>query len=186
MIIVARWPPRAVTVPAVTPPTPDTAGSETAARIAAAYASDGPAIELGSVVHGGDPHPEAPVGMPLAMLNRHGLIAGATGTGKTKTLQLIAEQLSAAGVPVVLADIKGDPSDGRGGIGLSGPAGRPSARCRTDRGIIRPTWVRSAYRTATGYNPRSAARAVRAAPTARVTAFLRIHHPSTSGAPRPG
>src|SRR4051794_41864144 len=46
--------------------------------------------------------------MPLAMLNRHGLIAGATGTGKTKTLQLIAEQLSAAGVPVVLADLKGD------------------------------------------------------------------------------
>src|SRR4051794_413939 len=46
--------------------------------------------------------------MPLAMLNRHGLIAGATGTGKTKTLQLIAEQLSAAGVPVVLADVKGD------------------------------------------------------------------------------
>src|SRR3712207_897845 len=46
--------------------------------------------------------------MPLSMLNRHGLVAGATGTGKTKTLQLIAEQLSAAGVPVFLADIKGD------------------------------------------------------------------------------
>src|SRR3712207_3896474 len=42
------------------------------------------------------------------MLNRHGLVAGATGTGKTKTLQVMAEQLSAAGVPVVLADIKGD------------------------------------------------------------------------------
>ena len=46
--------------------------------------------------------------MPLSMLNRHGLVAGATGTGKTKTLQLIAEQLSDAGVPVFLADIKGD------------------------------------------------------------------------------
>ena len=46
--------------------------------------------------------------MPLAVLNRHGLVAGATGTGKTKTLQVMAEQLSAAGVPVVLADIKGD------------------------------------------------------------------------------
>ena len=56
----------------------------------------------------GSPHPDALVRMPLAMLNRHGLIAGATGTGKTKTLQLIAEQLSAAGVPVVLADLKGD------------------------------------------------------------------------------
>ena len=42
------------------------------------------------------------------MLNRHGLVAGATGTGKTKTLQLITEQLSAAGVPVFAADIKGD------------------------------------------------------------------------------
>jgi DNA helicase HerA-like ATPase len=48
--------------------------------------------------------------MPLSMLNRHGLVAGATGTGKTKTLQLIAEQLSSAGVPVFLADIKGDVS----------------------------------------------------------------------------
>ncbi len=42
------------------------------------------------------------------MLNRHGLVAGATGTGKTKTLQLLAEQLSADGVPVFAADIKGD------------------------------------------------------------------------------
>ena len=49
-----------------------------------------------------------PVRIPLAMLNRHGLVAGATGTGKTKTLQLLAEQLSAAGVPVFAADIKGD------------------------------------------------------------------------------
>ena len=46
--------------------------------------------------------------IPLAMMNRHGLIAGATGTGKTKTLQLMAEQLSAAGVPVFAADVKGD------------------------------------------------------------------------------
>ena len=42
------------------------------------------------------------------MMNRHGLIAGATGTGKTKTLQLLTEQLSAQGVPVFVADIKGD------------------------------------------------------------------------------
>ena len=46
--------------------------------------------------------------IPLAMMNRHGLIAGATGTGKTKTLQIIAEQLSANGVPVFAADIKSD------------------------------------------------------------------------------
>ena len=48
------------------------------------------------------------VRIPLAMLNRHGLVAGATGTGKTKTLQLLGEQLSAAGVPVFVADVKGD------------------------------------------------------------------------------
>ena len=49
-----------------------------------------------------------PIRIPLAMLNRHGLVAGATGTGKTKTLQLLAEQLTASGVPVFAADIKGD------------------------------------------------------------------------------
>ena len=48
------------------------------------------------------------VAVALSMLNRHGLIAGATGTGKTKTLQLLAGQLSQAGVPVFVADIKGD------------------------------------------------------------------------------
>lgn len=51
---------------------------------------------------------QSPVTMNLGMLNRHGLIAGATGTGKTVTLKVIAEQLSLAGVPVFLADIKGD------------------------------------------------------------------------------
>src|SRR5687768_8997098 len=50
------------------------------------------------------------------MMNRHGLIAGATGTGKTKTLQLMAEQLSAAGIPVFVSDIKGDLS----GLGSPG------------------------------------------------------------------
>ena len=52
--------------------------------------------------------PGAVVQLPAAMLNRHGLIAGATGTGKTKTLQLMAEQISALGVPVFAADMKGD------------------------------------------------------------------------------
>ncbi len=80
----------------------------TAAGIAAGYASTGPALELGSVVAGGVPHPTAQVRVPLSMMTRHGLVAGATGTGKTKTLQLLAEQLSAQGVPVVLADVKGD------------------------------------------------------------------------------
>src|SRR5215216_5969711 len=73
-----------------------------------AYASTGNAITLGAVLSDGECHPEPIVQMPLAMLNRHGLIAGATGTGKTRTLQLVAEQLSRAGVPVFLSDVKGD------------------------------------------------------------------------------
>ncbi|MBA4025706.1 MAG: ATPase [Gordonia sp.] len=86
-----------------------------AREIAAGYATDGVALELGTVVVEGKADASAKVRIPLAMMNRHGLIAGATGTGKTKTLQVIAEQLSAAGVPVVMADIKGDLS------GLSRP-----------------------------------------------------------------
>jgi DNA helicase HerA-like ATPase len=86
-----------------------------AQQIAAGYATTGQALDLGSVVVGGTVDPSAQIRIPLAMMNRHGLVAGATGTGKTKTLQLIAEQLSAAGVPVVMADFKGDLS------GLSRP-----------------------------------------------------------------
>jgi DNA helicase HerA-like ATPase len=102
----------------------------TAAAIAAGYAFDGPALELGSVVHGGRPHPGAAVRLPLAMMNRHGLVAGATGTGKTKTLQLLAEQLSAAGVPVVLADVKGDLT----GLSRPGEAGDRITRRAADTG----------------------------------------------------
>lgn len=75
--------------------------------IRAGYDFDAPALEMGALVNG-DALPQVPVRIPLAMTNRHGLIAGATGTGKTKTLQVLAEQLSAAGVPVFAADIKGD------------------------------------------------------------------------------
>lgn len=78
--------------------------------IAEAYATRGPAIELGKGVLAGALAPGALVRLPLATMNRHGLIAGATGTGKTKTMQVIAEQLSAAGVPVFVADVKGDVS----------------------------------------------------------------------------
>ncbi len=84
--------------------------SEIADKLGHAYAFDGPALELGALVLEGEAHPEARIRVPLSMLNRHGLVAGATGTGKTKTLQLMAEQLSDAGVPVFLADIKGDVS----------------------------------------------------------------------------
>ena len=96
-------------------PRGDVGGAGAGARIAGGYAFDGPALELGAVVARRHRRtPTARVRMPLSMLNRHGLVAGATGTGKTKTLQLMAEQLSAAGVPVFLADIKGDVS-GHGG-----------------------------------------------------------------------
>ncbi|NYD66964.1 helicase HerA-like domain-containing protein [Agromyces atrinae] len=75
--------------------------------IRAGYAFEGPALEMGALVNG-DPLADVPVRIPLAMTNRHGLVAGATGTGKTRTLQGLAEQLSAHGVAVFAADIKGD------------------------------------------------------------------------------
>jgi hypothetical protein len=71
-----------------------------ALRIASGYAFSGPALHLGALLWDGQCLPDAQVRVPLAMLNRHGLVAGATGTGTGKTLQLIAEQLSAQGVPV--------------------------------------------------------------------------------------
>ena len=64
---------------------------------------------------------DGPVSLPLRYANRHGLIAGATGTGKTVTLQVLAEGFSAAGTPVFLADVKGDLS------GLCAP-GEPSGK----------------------------------------------------------
>ncbi|MFG2338160.1 helicase HerA-like domain-containing protein [Streptomyces yangpuensis] len=88
--------------------TADAAGP--AGQIAAGYAFTGPALDLGALLWDGACLPDRQIRIPLSMLNRHGLVAGATGTGKTKTLQLIAEQLSANGVPVFLADIKGDVS----------------------------------------------------------------------------
>jgi hypothetical protein len=86
--------------------------------LAAGYGFTEPAITLGSALEGGTVHKEPKVKVPIAMLNRHGLVAGATGTGKTRTLQLLTEQLSASGVPVFVADIKGDLS----GLALPGQA----------------------------------------------------------------
>lgn len=73
-----------------------------------AYRFGGPSFVLGTAMLDGEPLETALVRVPLATLNRHGLIAGATGTGKTKTLQILAEQLSREGVPSLLMDIKGD------------------------------------------------------------------------------
>jgi hypothetical protein len=74
----------------------------------AGYGFTEPSLTLGAALDGTRTITDPKVRVPLAMTNRHGLIAGATGTGKTRTLQLLAEQFSAAGVPVFVADIKGD------------------------------------------------------------------------------
>jgi DNA helicase HerA-like ATPase len=72
------------------------------------YTCQGDYIALGSAILDGETVADAQVKVPLKTMNRHGLIAGATGTGKTKTLQVLSEQLSERGVPVLLMDVKGD------------------------------------------------------------------------------
>ncbi|WP_024448360.1 helicase HerA-like domain-containing protein [Mycolicibacterium iranicum] len=104
--------------------------STPAQQIASGYAVEGTALELGAVVVDGVCNPEARVRIPLAMLNRHGLVAGATGTGKTKSLQVLAEQLSSFGVPVVMADVKGDLS----GLSRPGEPGEKVAQRAADTG----------------------------------------------------
>jgi DNA helicase HerA-like ATPase len=80
------------------------------------YTFQGETIKIGAAILAGTVIPEAEIFLPLKTMNRHGLVAGATGTGKTKSFQMIAEGLSDASVPVLLMDIKGDLS----GIGAAG------------------------------------------------------------------
>jgi DNA helicase HerA-like ATPase len=107
--------------------------------IRAGYAFEGPALDMGALVNG-EALPEVQVRIPLAMTNRHGLIAGATGTGKTRTLQTLAEQLAAAGVPVFAADMKGDLS----GVATPGD-GNEKLLART--AAIGQEWTPKASRT---------------------------------------
>ncbi len=131
-------------VPADAPPPAEPADppvDPVEAAVAAGYAFTGPALELGALMRDADGlagRRPVPVRIPLGMLNRHGLVAGATGTGKTKTLQLLAEQLSAAGVPVFAADVKGDLS------GLSTP-GETSDKVVQRAASVGQSW------TATGF-----------------------------------
>ena len=104
----------------------------------AAFPASSSSVTLGAVVHGGECNPEPSVCIPLSMMNRHGLIAGATGTGKTKTLQLLAEQLSAAGVPVFVSDVKGDLS----GLGAAGEGGERVSQRAGDTGY---TWKGASF-----------------------------------------
>ncbi len=127
----------------------------------AGYALSEPGLVIGSPMHDGEVFNDARVQVALSMLNRHGLIAGATGTGKTKTLQLLAGQLSKAGVPVFVADIKGDLT------GLAAPGDRhqpqaPGARDLTGLGLraVRPSRS-SSCRSPASSAPRSARRSTR-------------------------
>jgi DNA helicase HerA-like ATPase len=104
----------------------------------AGYGFTDPALVLGAALDGAGVHPEPKVRIPLGTMNRHGLIAGATGTGKTRTLQLLTEQLSAAGVPVFVADVKGDLS------GLAVP-GTPNERVTGRASDIGWSWTPAAY-----------------------------------------
>ncbi|MBC7687883.1 MAG: DUF853 family protein, partial [Aquabacterium sp.] len=78
------------------------------AAINAGYTFNGESVKIGAAMLAGEVISDAAIYLPLKTMNRHGLIAGATGTGKTKTLQMISEFLSDASVPVLLMDIKGD------------------------------------------------------------------------------
>lgn len=128
---------RAQTEPTQTEPT--FAGdplSEHAELVRSGYAFEGSVLEIGALVEADVAVPGAQVRIPLGMLNRHGLVAGATGTGKTKTLQVLAEQVAAQGVPVFAADIKGDLS----GIAVPGtPNEKLTARCESIGQSWQPT-----------------------------------------------
>ena len=107
-------------------------------EITTGYTFKGESILIGGAILDGVPVDGLQVRAPLSMFNRHGLISGATGTGKTKTLQGIAEGLSDAGVPVILMDIKGDLS------GLAAP-GNPHPKVDERHKHIGSPWKAEAF-----------------------------------------
>lgn len=109
-----------------------------ATQIQTAYSWDVPAITIGTLIDGGARVPGVSAAMPVPMFNRHLLVAGATGTGKTRTLQLLAEGLSAAGSSVLLCDVKGDLT------GL-GEAGASSEKLLARTAANGQEWVSSSF-----------------------------------------
>ena len=138
--------------------------------MSAGYGLTEPGLVIGSPMLDGELANDTRVQVALSMLNRHGLIAGATGTGKTKTLQLLAGQLSKAGVPVFVADIKGDLT----GLAAPGDAANPKVIERMEslgralRGVGPPGRVpvadREARRAGPGDRPFLRAAAARQGP----------------------
>jgi DNA helicase HerA-like ATPase len=117
------------------------------AMLAGGYGFTDPSVTLGAAMDGKTLHQEPKIRIPLAMMNRHGLIAGATGTGKTKTLQLLTEQLSAQGVPVFVGDMKGDLS----GLAMPGdPDDRVTSRASDVGWTWKPTGVPVEFVSLTG------------------------------------
>ena len=167
--------------------------SEFGPSIAEAYAAEGPTVDLGRGVLEDEVAPEAVVQIPLRMMNRHGLVAGATGTGKTITLQTIAEQLSAAGVSVFAADVKGDVS----GMGLPGEAGGPAEKRMGGLGLpYAPTGFPVEYlslggigpgvpvrATVTDFGPQLLAKVLKANETQEQSLSLVFHYADQKGLP---
>jgi hypothetical protein len=119
------------------------------------YALQEPSAILGFPLHDEETLQGVPVQVALSMLNRHGLVAGATGTGKTKSLQVLAGQLSDAGIPVFIADVKGDLT----GLGAPGNAedARSARAANSSDGRTRRRRTRSSCcRCPASWAPRSA------------------------------
>jgi DNA helicase HerA-like ATPase len=164
-----------------------------AAAVAAGYAFTGPALDLGALMLDAGRVTDVQVRIPLGMLNRHGLVAGATGTGKTKTLQLLAEQLSAQGVAVFAADVKGDLS------GLAAP-GTDSPKVAERAASVGQAWKATGFpvdyfalggqgtgiplrATMTAFGPTLLAKVLGLNPTQESSLGLVFHYADQAGLP---